>query len=246
MDIWHKSTTRGIGRKRRWRWLFVSTWLALGGLAPAATLQDLFANRQTTNAFNGEISANNTNATFEAGEPKHGGKTGGHSMWLSWIAPSNCIVKFKTEASQFDTLLAAYRFNSTNDTTLDKLQLVVGTDDSEGFERESEIEFGAVAGQRYEIAVDGYYGAQGNIDLQWDTQVINVAPPVLLGTPGDLAAKIGDPVSLTVLLTNRGSATLKWFFNGDEEGPGLCCGGSGCPNLHGCPRRHPCAVQCVR
>lgn len=82
-------------------------------------------------------------------------------MWISWVAPSNCVVKFKTEASRFDTLLAAYQFNSTTDTTFDQLRLVAGADDSDGFERESEIEFGVTAGEQHEIAVDGDYGAQG-------------------------------------------------------------------------------------
>ena len=195
--------------------------LGLGTLAQAATLEDFFTNRLTFTTLNGSLAANNTNASVEVNEPKHDGKTGGHSMWISWVAPSNCVVKFKTEASQFDTLLAAYRFNSTNDTTFDKLELVAGADDSEGFERESEIEFGVTAGERYEIAVDGYFGAQGLIELQWESEVINVAPPVLVSTPADRSAKLGGPVQLLVNLTNIGSAQLKWYFNGDELTPNI-------------------------
>ena len=200
---------------------FALAWFAITPALRAVVFQDYFTNREIVTTLTGQIEGDNTNATIEVGEPKHGGKTGGHSMWISWVAPSNCVVKFKTETSQFDTLLAAYRFNSTNDTTLDKLQLVAGADDSEGFEHETEIEFGATAGERYEIAVDGYFGAQGLIELQWESEVINVAPPVLVSTPADRSAKLGDPVLLLVNLTNIGSAQLKWYFNGSELTPNV-------------------------
>ena len=218
MDNRLRLATSALRPKWRWRWLIVLTWFAWGGITNAAVLQDLFANRQTTNSASGKISANNSGATIELSEPKHGGRTGGHSMWLTWIAPTNGVAKFETEGSRFDTLLAAYRFNSTNDTTLDKLQLVSGADDSEGFERESEIEFGVQAGERYEIAVDGYFGATGSLELNWGFVPTDTAPPVVLSTPADLAARIGDVVTLTVFLTNLGSAQLKWFFNGNELG----------------------------
>ena len=205
--------------------------LGLGSLASAATLEDMFADRQTfTNAI-GSLEANNTNATIEPSEPRHGGKPGGHSMWISWVAPVDCVVKFKTEASRFDTLLAAYRFNSTNDTTLDKLQLVAGADDSEGLERESAVEFGASAGERYEIAADGYYGATGKIELQWRLDEIKVAPPLLLSTPPDRSAKLGDPVELVVNLTNLGTAELRWYFNGNGLSPNVTTTNLLIPNL---------------
>lgn len=193
--------------------LCAGLWFA--GAAGAQTLQDIFTNRVTFTTDKGDLVANNSAATIEPGEPLHGGKRGGHSLWISWVAPTNCVVKFKTEGSRFDTLLAAYRFRDPGDTTFDQLQLVSSADDSEGFERESKIEFGATAGHRYEIAVDGYFGATGNLELQWEIEEIDVAPPVILHIPADLAANLGDPVELTVTLTNLGSAELRWFFNGD-------------------------------
>ncbi len=213
------SITSGNRQPGRWRWAVLLMGLGLGSLASAATLEDYFTNRLTFTSVSGSLEVNNAAAGVELNEPKHGGKPGGHSMWLSWVAPSNCVVEFKTETSRFDTLLAAYRFISTNDTTFDKLQLVAGADDSEGFERESEIEFGATAGERYEIAVDGYNGATGKIELQWKSDLINGAPPVLVSTPTDSSAKMGDPVQLVVNLTNLGAAELKWYFDGNELSP---------------------------
>ncbi|TAL06025.1 MAG: hypothetical protein EPO07_02560 [Verrucomicrobia bacterium] len=193
------------------------TWFGLAS-AKAQTLQDYFTNRVSISSAHGQINTNNANATVELAEPKHAGKTGGHSLWITWIAPTNGVVKFETGGSPFDTLLGAYRFASTNDTTFDKLITVAEADDSEGFERESEIEFGVQAGQHYEIAVDGYYGATGAIELNWDFQPTAIAPPVIVSTPADRSVKIGDAVTLTVALTNLVSAQFKWFFNGNEVG----------------------------
>jgi hypothetical protein len=181
-----------------------------------ADLQDYFTNRETITAASGQINANNSTATIEPGEPKHGGKTGGHSMWVSWVAPTNGVAKFQTEGSRFDTLLAAYYFASPNDTNFDRLLVAATADDSEGFERESEIEFGVLAGQRYEIAVDGYFGAAGALELKWSFDSLPTPPPIVLSTPGDQAARLGDPVTLTVVVTNTAGAQFRWFFNGNQ------------------------------
>lgn len=186
--------------------------------ASGQTLQDLFTNRVTITSTHGQINANNSGAGIEPGEPKHGGKTGGHSLWISWVAPTNGVAKFETGGSTFDTLLSAYRFASTNDTTFDKLISVAEADDSEGFERESELEFGVLAGQHYEIAVDGYFGDTGPVELNWDFQPTAVPPPVILGTPADRSVKVGDAVTLSVVLSNVVNAQFKWFFNGNEFG----------------------------
>jgi hypothetical protein len=178
----------------------------------------MFTNRETILTLSGQLNGNNSAATVEPGEPNHGGKPGGHSLWISWVAPTNGVARFKTEGSGFDTLLAAYYFASTNDTTFDKLLVAARADDSEGFESESEIEFGVIMGQRYEIAVDGYYAATGPVELQWTVDGTAGIPPIVLSTPADRALKVGDAVTLTVVLTNDAGAQLKWFFNDNELG----------------------------
>lgn len=181
----------------------------------AQSLQDDFTNRVTFTGATGDLTANNSNASIEPGEPLHGGKRGGHSMWISWVAPTNCIVRFQTGGSEFDTVLAAYRFPDPGDSAFEDLQLVASEDDSEGLGHSSKVEFGATAGHRYEIAVDGYYGAKGRVNLRWRIDEIGVAPPVILSVPADRAVQPGDTVELAVTLTNLGSADLRWYFNGE-------------------------------
>ncbi len=188
-------------------------WWIFIGPANGQTLQDFFTNRETILSVNGQIERSNSNATFEAGEPQHGGKPGGHSLWISWIAPTNGVVQFKTETSRFDTLLSAYQFTNANGSTFADLREVSRADDSEGFEHESEIEFGVLAGERYEIAVDGYYGAVGKVEFRWEFNPLPVLPAQILSSPPDRSVNVGDTVSLSVNVTNAANGQLKWVFN---------------------------------
>lgn len=108
-------------------------------------LRDNFASRQLLTSTNGSIDANNSSATIEPGEPMHGGKRGGRSLWISWIAPTNGVLKTETSGSTFDTLLSACSFASPTNTGLYQLIERARADDSEGFEFESEVRFGVLA-----------------------------------------------------------------------------------------------------
>ena len=204
---------RAGGEGRR---LVLTALLAFSLTADAQTLQDLFANREVVTTPTGRLERSNTTASVEVGEPKHGGKTGGHSLWVTWVAPTNGVAKFRTEGSGFDTLLGAYQFTTTNGTTFADLREVARADDSEGFERESEIEFGVVSGGRYEIAADGYFGATGLIEVKWEFDPLPAPPPIVLDTPADRSVKVGDAVSLLVNVTNAAGGQFKWYFNGNE------------------------------
>lgn len=214
--IWNHAATSSCHGRRRSFLLALLMGLALVSPAAAQTLQDFFTNRVTITTLTGQIKQSNTNATIEPGEPKHGGKTGGHSLWISWVAPTNGVARFKTEASGFDTLLAAYQFTTNGGTTFAQLREVARADDTEGLERESEIEFGVRTGERYEVAVDGYFGAVGFVDFQWAVQTLTNAPPQILNTLADRAVNVGDTVSLAFNVTNSGAGSYKWYLNDNE------------------------------
>ncbi len=197
-------------------------WLAVGG-ASAQTVQDFFTNRQTFTATSGDFTVNNSTASVEPNEPRHGGKVGGHSLWLTWEAPSDGVVTFHTAGSAIDTLLSAYYFQTTNDTTLAQLKELAESDDANqglnpGSVKSSSISFGVQAGKKYEVAVDGYKGAMGSIRLRWDYEVAPATPPIVLTTPNSSALKLGDPVTLSVDLTGEPNVNLQWRFNGESFG----------------------------
>ena len=117
------------------------------------TFTDRFADRQLLTSAAATVTGSNTNATVEPGEPRHAGKVGGHSLWISWQAPGNGLVTLSTAGSSFDTLLAAYRLEPGDDPPLQRLE-PVAADDDYGGQVTSQVSFGANAGQTYQIAVD--------------------------------------------------------------------------------------------
>ena len=195
--------------------LIAFAWLC-AGVANGQTLQDLFANRQTITSTNGQTSRSNITATVEAGEPKHGGKVGGRSLWISWVAPTNGVIRFDTDDSNFDTLLSAYQFTNVAGATFAELREVARSDDFEGLDNESEIEFGVYAGEIYHIAVDGYFGAAGKVELGWDFDPLSLPPAKVLSSPVDRSVNLGETVTLSVTVTNAAGSDFAWYFNGVE------------------------------
>jgi hypothetical protein len=181
-----------------------------------ATFQDTFTNRMTVTNISGSLSGTNTSATIETNEPSAGGKPGGHSLWISWVAPADGVATFDTHGSSFDTTLSSFYFNSTNDTTLSQLHLAARNDDDPNAPPTSLMQFGARAGQHYEISVDGFDGATGNILLNWSFINATSPPPIIVSTPDDRAARQGDIVSLTINMISTPSMQLKWFFYTNE------------------------------
>lgn len=126
-------------------------------------LNDDFAAATRLDGSQVQAVANTANASREPQEPLHAGRPGQASVWYGWTAPASGPVRIDTAGSGIDTLLAVY-----TGPTLETLTLVAGNDDAPGGDNlvTSAVEFGAVGGQLYWIAVDGYDGAAGDIRLQ--------------------------------------------------------------------------------
>ena len=103
-------------------------------------------------------------ASVEAGEPAHAGNAGGHSVWWVWTAAANETVTIDTFGSSFNTLLAVYTGQAVN--ALTEIASNDNADISSGI-LSSKLSFGAIAGQTYHIAVDGFAGASGNVMLNF-------------------------------------------------------------------------------
>ena len=146
--------------------------------------------------------------TTAPGETNHCGVVGGHSKWSIFIPAISERVIIRTEGSDFDTVLAVYTWDGND---LHPLVPVVCDNDS-GPNGTSRVEFLAVAGTTYYIAVDGVNGATGNVRLQIGGLELGT-PVVLAGGPVNVALLGRRPQDRTYTLycaTNPAAASNTW------------------------------------
>ncbi len=136
----------------------------------------------------------NIGATTEVMEPDLGPAYS--TVWWSFFAPQNGSVTVNTFGSDFDTMLHIYSGWPGN---LPDLTLIADNDDAGGLQ--SEVFFDVVAGQRYEIRVAGYNGAQGHVVLNGEYYFIGGFVP---------------PAVYTVFRGREIEGTLDHFFASDD------------------------------
>jgi thiol-disulfide isomerase/thioredoxin len=161
-------------------------------LSQAQPANDMFANRIVITGTSIVVTGSSVGATRETGEPYHAGNTGGASVWWSWTAPSVGTVTISTAGSSFDTVLGVYTGSSVSSLT----EVASNDDENTGAGiYTSKVVFGVVANQTYQIAVDGYDGASGSVQLS-----VQLPPPA---PPGQAPAWTDpDPYGVIVKSTN--------------------------------------------
>ncbi len=128
-------------------------------LAPVASANDNFANAQVLTGMATVVSANNSGATRQSGEPKHAGDSGGASLWYRWTAPYSGVWTVDTASSDFTPLVGIY-----TGSTLTGLTPVASNRVSAG-SYAAAVNFNTTAGTTYQIAMDGPGGLAGNLVL---------------------------------------------------------------------------------
>ena len=122
---------------------------------------DHFANRILLATFPIKATGSNVLATREAGEPLHALASTDTSVWWRWTATSAEEVVLTTAGSSFDTVLALY----TGTVISSLLEIASNDDEGNSTNRTSAVVFTTVPGQTYQIVVDGFEGASGQIQL---------------------------------------------------------------------------------
>ncbi|HEX4304565.1 MAG TPA: hypothetical protein VHZ54_00875 [Solirubrobacterales bacterium] len=108
----------------------------------------------------------NLGATKQPGEPDHDGDPGGSSVWFTWTAPATGEAQIAACYATFTPLLAAY--TGTDVAALTPVAAAAGEPGvgcGLGPSGAGQLNFHAVAGTRYDLAVDGRGGASGTFDL---------------------------------------------------------------------------------
>jgi len=135
---------------------------------------DNFTNRLTLQGSSVSTNRSNAQATREPDEPLHAQQFGDASVWFTWTAPTVGTVRFSTEGSSFDTLLGIYSgsalSNLTEAASNDDIDFLAGI-------LTSAVTFDVQPGQVFQIAVDGYDGATGQISLQIQTILTRLVSP---------------------------------------------------------------------
>ncbi|MEO7298072.1 MAG: hypothetical protein ABI042_05790 [Verrucomicrobiota bacterium] len=139
----------------------------------AAPVNDNFANASVIPPSPpATVTGSNILATFQAGEPNHSPSeaAGQKSVWWEWTPAASSTVTIDTAGSEsitdtdgLDTQLAVY-----TGSTLAGLTAVVKNEDAPNLSGgRSSVTFAAAAGTTYRIAVDGFNGETGNINLNF-------------------------------------------------------------------------------
>ncbi len=159
---------------------------------------DNFVNAQVISGVSGSVNGGNGGASKEPFEPNHAGNAGGRSVWYRYQPPSEGVATITTLNSSFDTTLAVYTGSS-----VDSLTEIASNDDALG--RNSSVTFRAHPNTVYQIAVDGFDGAQGSIVLNWSLgallpnddfvtgQVLTGATGSVTGTNVGASRELGEP-----------------------------------------------------
>ena len=140
---------------------------AIGSAAPPTN--DDFADAVELGGDQAEATGTTEEASVEAGEPNHGGESGGSSVWYAWQAARSGLVRLDCSSS-FETIVAVYRGSSVAALT------EVGTDRSGAQCAPPELSFRAVGGVEYRIAVDAELGG-GSGGFSLTLENTSGAPP---------------------------------------------------------------------
>jgi hypothetical protein len=141
-----------------------------------APANDNFHNPQVIAGYSGRVTATNAGATREDGEPSHSpdANLGGKSIWFNWTPTAAGRVVISTgpgrmgeSASNFDTIIGVYTGPAFSALT----PIAQSNDVEPGRDRTSSVNFNAVAGTTYRIAVDGWDSDEGAIALNWNQEV---------------------------------------------------------------------------
>jgi len=196
-------------------WAVLVGWGFLVALARAAEFSDQPEDRQVLTDDAGIIEGSNVGASVQPGEPLHGGKRGGHSMWISWKAPKTGVVTFNTEGSTFDTLLSVYLTGLLpgGGPFFQQLITEASNDDSDD-KQTARVQVGVTEGRTYTIAIDGYAGATGTIRLGWKLRPFKDPFPVKFSRSNDSAYKLGASFPITAVVQEALGGSYQWYFNG--------------------------------
>ena len=183
----------------------------------------------------------NFGATMETDEPSHGALNTSASVWFKWLSSVNATMRFTTQGSTFDTAIAVYKaapwdgIDVTNVFGVANVETPISRDTSDDVSPNqvlySVVSFPAQDGQTYFLAVGGYGGDEGLIQLEgtveeWMYYVHKkqrTATPTImltrLGVERDAQSPLQDSFTLVTITSDTLGASI--FFTTDGTAPSV-------------------------
>jgi len=161
-------------------------------VAEAQPANDNFANAWPITGL--VTNGSSVGATKEAGEPNHAFNTGGPSVWFTWTAPKSMPVVIDTIGSSFDTLLAVYTGPAVNN-----LLTIASNDEAPGIGFVSLVQFQAVEGTVYRIAIDTW--RPGSSFPSGGSYTLNIRPQatIAITSPANgTVIPVGTPIPVEI------------------------------------------------
>jgi hypothetical protein len=153
---------------------------------------DYFTNRTILTGTSLTVQGNSTFATTEPGEPKIKGNPPFNSLWWAWTAPSSGTLNLNTYATSFPNILAVYTGSSVSNLT--QVAAAISVDESGN---PAQLLFPVNAGTQYQIAVDGFEGAYGSVELALAFEADTTPPSVSFSSPAANAILTNSTVIVT-------------------------------------------------
>ena len=153
---------------------------------------DYFTNRTVLTGTSVMVEGNNTFATTEPGEPGIKGYPPFNSLWWSWTAANNGTLNLSTYATSFPNLLAVYTGSSISNLT--QVAAAISADE---IGNPAQLTFLVNAGTQYQIAVDGYQGAYGIVELALNFELDTTPPSLSISSPTANALLTNSTVVVT-------------------------------------------------
>jgi len=167
----------------------ISLQLTLGPPQPPPANDNFTNSIMLSGTHLSNVTGSNVGASAEPGEPFHADNLGFKSVWWNWTAPASGGLTLTTKNSSFDTVLAVY-----TGTSVSNLTLVAANDEDPVVGLISTVTCNVTSNTTYQIAVDGFEGASGDIRL-----VLNLG--------SSFAVPVNDNFANRITLTGTNIAT---------------------------------------
>ncbi len=167
---------------------------------------DDFTNRFTLAGNSASTTGSDVFASYEPGEPAHGGWSSGESVWWTWTAPTNGIAAVALTEFTGSQVLAVYTGSALN-------QLANVGVAGPSLAPPVAVSFPALAGTGYQIAVVGVESQLGTFFLDVSLTPTNF-PPQILKQPVSQTVFQSSNVIFQVVAQSPLPLAYQWQYNG--------------------------------